>query len=89
MNFLKKLFDEDAFITAFFFVCLLSLIVCTITLINVNQQIKMQRLNPESYDNLNRVECLYAQVKCYRENTDLDENESVSKCREVNYCFAH
>jgi hypothetical protein len=89
MNFFKKLFNDDAFFATFFFICLLSLLVCTITLININQQIKTQRLNPESYDNLNEVECLSAQVKCYRENTGLDENESVSKCREINYCFAH
>lgn len=89
MNFFKKLFNDDALMSAFFFICLLSLFMCTITLININQKIKTERLNPESYDNLNEVECLSAQVKCYRENAGLDEDETVGKCREINFCFIH
>jgi hypothetical protein len=89
MLFLKNVFDDDKLIAAFFFICLLSLLMCSMTLININNKIKSERIIPQNYDNVNKIDCLSSQLKCYRENTDLDEKETITKCREIDFCFVN
>lgn len=67
----------------FFTFCLITLIALSSLLIIKDHQNKKII---ESYDNLNETECRIAQLRCYRHNMNLSENETVSKCREIDFC---
>jgi hypothetical protein len=88
---MKKFFkmDENKLITAFFAFALLTMILCTMVLLNINHQIeigniKNKQLEIEKKDKT--ITCIKSQLYCYNENRKLNENEIMILCGNIDHC---
>lgn len=84
---MKKMID-DKLINSLLISCLLlfSFMLLFLFKLLMTYHIETNRdlLNEDQF--LPREECLFIQMKCYKENGNIDEEEKIKKCKEIDFC---
>lgn len=87
---MRRLFSlNDKLVNAILIGTIFLISFTLITLFKVYGEITKQKniKISEHYDEMSETECLRLQIQCYRENIGLSEEETLEKCKEINFCL--